>query len=143
MNICTIALFYISSLLSIEGTLVQEGTASFYGKKFQGRLTSSGERFDMNKLTAAHATLPFKTKVQVTNLKNNKTVVVRINDRMHPRNTKVIDMSRAAATQLDMIRDGIGKVIIRELPAEPENVPVIDQPEPEIAISGAKNEHKN
>ena len=104
--------------------MVQEGTASYYGTKFHGRLTSSGERFDKHKLTAAHATLPFNTLVEVTNLSNKKTVVVRINDRMHPRNTKIIDMSKAAALQIGMVQQGIARVALRQLPPAQELLPV-------------------
>jgi rare lipoprotein A len=86
------------------------GKASYYGKKFHGRLTSNGETFDMNKLTAAHRSLPFGTKLKVTNLKNSRSVVVRINDRGPFKATRIIDLSKGAATQLSMIGDGIADV---------------------------------
>ena len=124
MNICAFVSVLALSFSLPEGLLVQEGTASYYGTKFHGRKTSSGEIFDKTKLTAAHATLPFNTRVEITNLRNNKTVVVRINDRMHARNSKIIDISKAAAIELDMVREGIGKVIIRELPPEPQFIPL-------------------
>ena len=73
------AALLLVSLLPLHG--VEEGLASWYGGKFQGRKTASGERFDTNKLTAAHRTLPFDTVVKVTNLENNRSVEVRINDR--------------------------------------------------------------
>lgn len=86
------------------------GEATYYADKFQGRQTASGETFDQSKLTAAHKTLPFGTYVQVTNLSNGRSVEVRINDRMPKSNPRLIDLSRAAATQIDMIRAGRAQV---------------------------------
>ena len=86
------------------------GNASYYGKKFHGRRTANGESFDMNALTAAHRTLPFGTLVQVTNPSNGKSVTVRINDRGPFHGNRVIDVSRAAATQLGLIARGHGAV---------------------------------
>ncbi len=83
------------------------GIASYYADKFHGRLTANGERFDQNKLTAAHRTLPFGTRVRVRNLRNDKVVVVRINDRGPFVDNRIIDLSRAAAEALEMIRDGV------------------------------------
>jgi rare lipoprotein A len=88
------------------------GPASWYGDKFHGRRTANGERYDMNKLTAAHKTLPFGTKVRVTNRKNGKSVVVRINDRGPFVGNRVIDLSRGAAGAVGMIRSGVAPVII-------------------------------
>lgn len=84
-----------------------EGIASYYHNMFQGRITSNGEIFDQGKLTAAHKTLEFGTVVRVRNLNNNRWVVVRINDRLPPNSTRMIDLSRAAAIELEMIQDGI------------------------------------
>ncbi|HAK44514.1 MAG TPA: septal ring lytic transglycosylase RlpA family lipoprotein [Spirochaeta sp.] len=81
--------------------------ASWYGGKFQGRKTANGEVFDTNKMTAAHKTLPFDTVVKVTNLKNNKSVLVRINDRGPFVEGRVIDLSRAAAEIIDMTISGV------------------------------------
>lgn len=93
-----------------EGKVVQTltGKASFYGIRdnFQGKKTASGEAFDTNKLTAAHKSLPFGTNVRVTNTKNNKSVVVRINDRGPYSGDRIIDLSAAAAKAIDMIGDG-------------------------------------
>lgn len=92
-----------------------EGQASWYGAKHHGRKTASGERFDQNALTAAHRELPFGTRVQVTNLSNNKRVIVRINDRgPHTRN-RLIDLSQQAAKQIDMLRSGVAPVRIEAL----------------------------
>lgn len=89
------------------------GKASWYGRKFHGRPTASGERFDMRELTAAHRTLPFGTQVRVTNLENNRSVVVRINDRGPFVGDRIIDLSRAAARQISMIERGVVRVRIR------------------------------
>lgn len=89
----------------------EEGLASFYNKRFNGHRTSSGEVYRHTKLTAAHPSLPFGTDVLVTNLSNNKSVVVRINDRCSPRRIR-IDLSRAAAAKIDMIAAGVQKVRI-------------------------------
>jgi rare lipoprotein A len=76
------------------------GIASFYGKEFHGRKTASGETYDMYKLTAAHRTLPFGTRVRVINLLNDKSVVVRINDRGPFKRERIIDLSFEAARRL-------------------------------------------
>jgi len=89
----------------------ETGTAVFYSDKLVGRPLTSGEKYDKNALTAAHRTLPLGTMVKVTNLKNNKSVVVRINDRgPHGAKTEIIDVSGRAAQELDMIKDGRAKV---------------------------------
>jgi rare lipoprotein A len=92
---------------------VQKGKAAYYGDKFHGRKTASGEKYDKRAMTAAHKTLPFGTVVKVTNLKNGKTVEVRINDRGPYGKGRVIDLSRAAAQKLDMIRAGVVPVEVR------------------------------
>ena len=92
------------------GTAIGGGLASFYGQKFHGRPTASGERFDMTQLTAAHRTLPFGSKVRVTNPANGKSVVVRINDRGPFHGKRVIDLSRSAAERLGLIQRGSGRV---------------------------------
>ncbi|MCJ7552807.1 MAG: septal ring lytic transglycosylase RlpA family protein [Ignavibacteriaceae bacterium] len=94
------------------GTTIFNGTASYYADEFHGRKTASGEIYDMNKLTAAHRNFPFGTVVKVTNLKNNKIVKVRINDRMPDFKNRIIDLSYGAAKEIDMIRDGIVEVRI-------------------------------
>ena len=84
----------------------QEGVASWYGDEFNGKKTASGERFDENALTAAHLHLPFGTKVRVTNLKNGRSVEVRINDRGPWGGHGIIDLSKAAARALSMLEAG-------------------------------------
>jgi len=96
----------------LYGRWVEVGLASWYGPKFHGRRTSSGEIFDMNKLTAAHRTLPFGTLVLVTNLNNGRKVVVKINDRGPLVKGRLIDLSYGAAKRLDMLKTGITKVRI-------------------------------
>jgi len=93
----------------------QTGIASFYASEFQGKKTSSGEIYNMNDLTAAHPDYPFNTIVVVTNLKNNKSVQVRINDRMPNFKNRIIDLSLKAAEKIDMIRDGIQEVKVEVL----------------------------
>jgi rare lipoprotein A len=89
----------------------QIGNAVFYSDKLIGRPLTSGEKYDRNALTAAHRTLPLGTAVRVTNLKNNKSVVVRINDRgPHGPKGDIIDLSGRAAEELDLIKSGRGKV---------------------------------
>ncbi|MFI8482589.1 septal ring lytic transglycosylase RlpA family protein [Pseudomonas sp. NPDC078700] len=99
-----------------DATYSATGDASYYAAQHQGQKTASGERFDQNSLTAAHRSLPFGSRVQVTNLSNNKTVVVRINDRGPFTGGRIIDLSRKAAEQLDMLNDGVTKVRIKLLP---------------------------
>ena len=94
----------------------ETGKASYYGQAHHGKRTASGERFDQHALTAAHRSLPFGTRVRVTNLDNGRQVVVRINDRGPYRRGRIIDLSRAAAAQLGMIEDGIAPVRLETLP---------------------------
>ena len=88
----------------------QTGLASYYAHRFHGRKTASGERFNENALTAAHRSLPFGTRVRVINLKNNRAVTVRINDRGPFIKGRIIDVSYAAARKLKMVVDGIARV---------------------------------
>ena len=96
---------------------VQEGKASYYADKFEGRSTASGEKYKHSKLTAAHKTLPFGTIVRVTNKKNNATVDVTVNDRGPFVEGRVIDLSKAAAEKLGFINDGIADVKIEVVDA--------------------------
>src|SRR5499433_482346 len=88
----------------------EEGIANFYSDKLQGKKTASGAVYDKNKLTASHKTLPYGTKVKVTNLDNGKNVVVTVNDRMKPGNPAVIDVTRRAAQDLGFTKTGKAKV---------------------------------
>jgi len=95
--------------------LVQEGLASYYADKFQGKTTASGEKYYHEKSTAAHKTLPFGTIVKVTNLENNKTTAVRINDRGPHKPGRIIDLSRSVARKLGFLNDGVTKVRIKAI----------------------------
>jgi rare lipoprotein A len=91
----------------------QRGLASWYGREFHGKTTASGEKFDMNELSAAHKTLPFGTIVEVKNLDNGKIVCVRINDRGPYRGSRIIDLSHAGAKELDMVKAGEANVELK------------------------------
>ncbi len=91
------------------------GIASYYGDEFHGRKTASGEIYDKWELTCAHKTFEFGTKLKVTNLKNKKSVIVRVNDRGPFVKGRIIDLSYAAGKKIDMISDGIVKVKIEVL----------------------------
>ena len=94
---------------------IDTGVASYYHGKFQGRLTASGELYDQEKMTAAHNRLPLGTKIKVTNLRNKRSVIVKVNDRLHHRNTRLVDLSRAAAARLGYIGRGITRVKVEVL----------------------------
>ncbi|KIC61114.1 lipoprotein [Brevundimonas nasdae] len=96
------------------------GMASWYGDAFNGRPTSTGERFDMHALTAAHKTLPLPGLVEVTNLENGRRLVVRINDRGPFVDSRIIDLSREAASELGMLSQGVGRVRVRYLGRAPQ-----------------------
>lgn len=83
------------------------GEASFYGAKYQGRLTANGERFDRKAMTAAHEVLAFGTRVRITNLQNNRSVVVRINDRFHSYKGRLIDLSESAFARIAPLTQGV------------------------------------
>jgi rare lipoprotein A len=96
---------------------VEVGMASYYGRPHDGRRTASGEVFDMHAMTAAHPSLPFGTRVRVTNLANGRHAVVRINDRGPHRKQRIIDLSYAAARELDMVGAGVARVRVEVLSA--------------------------
>jgi rare lipoprotein A len=102
---------------------IERGVASWYGPTFHGVSTSSGERYDMYAMTAAHKTLPLPTYARVTNLRNGRSVVVRINDRGPFVANRLIDLSYTAAAKLDMLREGTTLVEVRALTVrEPDNL---------------------
>jgi len=101
----------------------ERGVASWYGRKFHGRQTSSQEPYDMHQLTAAHKTLPLPTYVRVRNLKNNKSVIVRVNDRGPFVDNRIIDLSYAAARRIGMVQDGTSLVEVTAIS--------FDEPPPE------------
>ncbi len=94
----------------LKGAATQEGLASYYGKEFEGRKTSSGEIFHPNDLTAAHRTYPFGTVLRVTNLKNGDQVQVRVNDRGPVKPERIIDLSYGAAKVIGLDRMGLARV---------------------------------
>jgi len=113
--------------LSGSGRIIGSGIASWYGPNFHGKLTANGERYNMNDYTAAHKTLPFNTMVRVDNVENGKSVVVRINDRGPYIDNRIIDLSRKAAREIDMIGTGTTSVrlsVMREgdRPIDQQNI---------------------
>lgn len=122
----------------------ERGIASWYGNKFHGRRTSSGERYDMYAMTAAHKSLPLPTYARVTNLRNGRSVVVKVNDRGPFHDNRIIDLSYTAASKLGILKNGTGLVEVVALdPRRPEpvtrvasNSPVVT-PQPAVALSGA------
>jgi len=99
----------------IKSPRILYGTASFYANKFQGRITANGEIFDQQKMTAACNVLPFGTWIRVTNLRNSRSVIVRVNDRLHPRMTRLVDMSRIGAQKLNYLSSGITRIKVEVL----------------------------
>ena len=124
----------------------ERGVASWYGTKFHGNLTSNREVYDMYEMTAAHKTLPLPTYVRVRNLQNDKTVIVRVNDRGPFVHNRIIDLSYAAAARLDMIGDGTSMVEVTAINVETkaQDRPVrstTPTPRPEDAGSGPAHSH--
>lgn len=102
-------------VLDSSKNYVEKGIASWYGTKFHGRRTSSGETYDMYAMTAAHKTLPLPTYVQVKNLNNGKYIIVKVNDRGPFHENRIIDLSYTAAIKLDIIKKGTGLVEVRAI----------------------------
>ena len=102
-----VAVFSLMLAFNVAAGAVVEGIGAYYSDVFQGKKTASGELYDKNALTAAHKTLAFGTQVKVTNLDNGKSVTVVVNDRGPYTKDRIIDLSRAAAEQIDMIKLGI------------------------------------
>jgi len=136
---------------------VEQGLASWYGPRFHGRRTSSGERYDMYAMTAAHKTLPLPTYAEVVNLENGRSTVVKINDRGPFKDGRVVDLSYAAAKQLGVVQPGLAKVELRAIdpvrapasieaaptvaavtqPVAPEAAPAVAAAGPDTASTGA------
>lgn len=98
---------------------IQYGIASYYSNKFNGRKTANGEIFNQQKFTAAHNSLPLGTYVRVTNLRNKRAVIVKINDRLHARNKRLIDLTKAAAQKLGFVKAGLTRVKLEVLGKKP------------------------
>lgn len=113
-------------VMNDRSKFVQRGMASWYGSKFHGHKTSSGERYDMYAMTAAHRTLPISSYVQVRNLKNGRTIVVRVNDRGPFHGKRIVDLSYSAAKQLGIVNSGTGMVELRDVTPrrQSQSVPV-------------------
>jgi rare lipoprotein A len=94
---------------------VQYGVASFYADKFEGRKTANGETFTQRGMTAAHNGLPLGTWIRVTNLRNGRQVVVKVNDRLHHNNPRLLDLTKTAATRLGYVKSGLTKVRLEVL----------------------------
>ena len=109
-------LLLLSSATAVESDTT--GEASYYHDKFHGRPTASGEPYNREELTAAHRTLPFGTVLKVTRLDTQQSVLVRINDRGPFKANRIVDLSRKAAEEIDLLRAGIARVEIEILPAE-------------------------
>jgi rare lipoprotein A len=107
--------FSVEAIKNETNEKILTGTASYYAAKFEGRKTASGEIFRHSKLTAACNVLPLGTWIEVTNIKNGKKVIVKTNDRLHPKMTRIVDLTRTAATKLDFINAGLTKVKVRVL----------------------------
>jgi rare lipoprotein A len=109
-----VALLAMLATVSMAGNVAartgEEGVASFYSDKFEGKRTASGQVYRKNGLTAAHKKLPYGTKVKVSNVENGKSVVVTINDRMAASTTAVIDVTRRAAEELGIVKAGRARV---------------------------------
>ncbi|HEY4151546.1 MAG TPA: septal ring lytic transglycosylase RlpA family protein [Chitinophagaceae bacterium] len=100
---------------SASTSTIQYGIASYYSNKFQGKPTASGELFDQQKMTCAHNALPMGTWLRVTNLRNNRSVVVRVNDRLNYRNHRLVDLTRSAAAHLGYVKRGLARVKVTVL----------------------------
>ena len=100
----------------------QKGYASFYAQKFEGRKTANGERYSNKLLTAAHRTLPFNTLIKVSNPRNGRWVIVRINDRGPYVKKRIIDLSERAARHIGVFMQGHAKVVLEELPVDTSQV---------------------
>ncbi len=137
----------------------ERGVASWYGKQFHGKPTSMGETYDMYEMTAAHKTLPLPSYVRVRNLRNNKTVVVRVNDRGPFIHNRIIDLSYSAAVKLDMVGTGTSLVEVEAItfdgptgdrptrqvtpPAAEPPIPVVSKPPQVFAQIGAFGNREN
>lgn len=114
-----IIIFLLSCIATSMSAQTYTGKASYYGPGFHGRRCANGEIFDMYKLTCAHKTLPFGTRLKVTNQKNGKSTIVRVTDRGPYVKGRIIDLSKAAAMELDMIASGVANVTVEVIDETP------------------------
>lgn len=121
MRLLALILFlYVGNTISGQDSIREKprifyGTASYYANSFNGKKTASGEIYSQQKMTAACNVLPLRTWIRVTNLRNGRSVVVKVNDRLHTRMKRVVDLSRAAAEKLGYIRSGLTRVKVEVL----------------------------
>ncbi|MGF1907976.1 septal ring lytic transglycosylase RlpA family protein [Vibrio kasasachensis] len=127
---------------NVEG-FKQQGQASWYGKKFHGHQTSNGEVYDMYSMTAAHKELPLPSYVKVTNKDNGKSTIVRVNDRGPFHSGRIIDLSFAAATKLDVIKTGTANVAIEVITVKRPTEKVKIQALPQYQIQVASSQHQD
>ncbi|MGI4862538.1 MAG: septal ring lytic transglycosylase RlpA family protein [Janthinobacterium lividum] len=135
----------LAPVAALTYTTVLRGRASWYGREHQGKLTSSGERFNRFKYTCAHKTLPFGTRLRVTNVTNGKSVVVRVSDRGPFRHQRILDLAEVAARPLGIVSQGAANVIAQVVPATtplgpasaPTNLLAIQAADPEPAAAFA------
>ena len=113
----TCLLIFTSAVQSASVGDTETGIAAYYSNVFQGRRTASGERYDKNAYTAAHKRLPYGTRIRITNLENDKSVVVKINDRGPRSKKRMLDVSRRAAQDLGFIQKGLTKVRLEVIEA--------------------------
>jgi rare lipoprotein A len=124
-----------------EPEYVQTGVASWYGPNFHGRMTASGEEYDQHEMTAAHKTLPMPSLVRVTRLDSGESVVVRVNDRGPFSSGRIIDLSKEAATELGMMRDGTARVRVEYLPSQTrEYIAGLGLQVPEFMMAGGDSD---
>ena len=121
----------VEALLRVPSAAAAIGQASVYARKFDGRRTASGERYDPGKLTAAHKSLPFGTRVRVRNLRNGRSVIVRVNDRGRLAPGRIIDLSPAAARAIGMDTRGVARVEV--LRVEDSAAVAVPDRRPEVA----------
>ena len=103
-----------------QNTVLLYGQASYYAPKFEGRKTATGEKFGHGNATAACNVLPLGTWVKVTNLRNKRSIIVRTNDRLHPKTKRIIDLSKSGAVKLGYVKQGLTRVKIEVLPGKPK-----------------------
>jgi rare lipoprotein A len=135
MSIQSFFIFLMVSLSKPSATFIKDhlgntqiGQASYYSSKFNGKATYFGEKFSNMEMTAAHPSLPYNTILEVTNLANNKKVMVRVNDRGPHAKSRVVDLSKSAAHELGMVASGVAKVIVKVIGIDGMVFPVSPNP---------------
>lgn len=113
-----------TSTRHVNNAKIQYGTASFYADKFEGRQTANGEIFTQKGMTCAHNSLPLGTWVKVTNLSNKRSVILKVTDRLHPKNPRLVDLSKSAAKKLGYTGHGLTKVKVEVLGKTAESVAI-------------------